>query len=65
MNQHYNQNYTLEEIKEVLDKIHKCIASGKYTISLNDKRKENINFMLNCLTLTGKLRLLTFIPNLI
>lgn len=45
MNQHYNQNYTKEEIEEVLNKIKKCVSLGKYTISRNDKRQENINFI--------------------
>lgn len=45
MNQHYNQNYTRKEIEEVLDKIKKCVSLGKYTISQNDKRKENIDFI--------------------
>lgn len=45
MNQHYNQNYTKEEIEEVLNKIKKCVSLGKYTISQNDKRQENINFI--------------------
>ena len=45
MNQHYNQNYTREEIEEVLDKIKKCVSLGKYTISQNDKHQENIDFI--------------------
>lgn len=45
MNLHYNQNYTREEIKEILDKIKQCVTSGKYTISLNEKRQENIDFI--------------------
>lgn len=47
MNPHYNQNYTREEITKVLEQIKQCIASGKYTISLNGKRQENINFINN------------------
>ena len=45
MNPHYNQNYTRKEIEEVLDKIKKCVASGQYTISLNEMRRENIDFI--------------------
>ena len=45
MNQHYNQNYTKEEIEEVLNKIKKCVSLGKYTISQNDKHQENIDFI--------------------
>lgn len=45
MNPYYNQNYTREEIQNVLDKIKTCVSSGKYTISLNEKRQENIEFI--------------------
>lgn len=45
MNPHYNQNYTVIEITEILDKIKHCIASGKYTVSMNEKRQENMDFI--------------------
>ena len=45
MNPYYNQNYTREEIQNVLDKIKTWVSSGKYTISLNEKRQENIEFI--------------------
>lgn len=45
MNPHYNQNYSREEIKDILAKIKECVTSGKYTISLNEKRQENIDFI--------------------
>ena len=45
MNPYYNQNYTREEIQNVLDKIKNCVSLGKYTISLNEKRQENIEFI--------------------
>lgn len=45
MNEHYNQNYTKEEISVILDKIKACISSGKYAISLNEKRRANIDFI--------------------
>ncbi len=45
MNLHYNQNYTREEIEIVLSKIKQCISSNHYTISLNENRQENINFI--------------------
>lgn len=44
---HYNQNYSKEEISSILRKIKQCIKKGKYTISLNQNRKENRNFVLN------------------
>lgn len=45
MNPHYNQNYSREEIKDILSKIKECISNGKYTISLNERRQENIDFI--------------------
>lgn len=45
MNPYYNQNYTREEIQNVLDKIKTCVSLVKYTISLNEKRQENIEFI--------------------
>lgn len=45
MNPYYNQNYTRDEIREILDKIKNCLSTGKFTISQNDKRQENIDFI--------------------
>lgn len=45
MNPHYNQNYSREEIKDILSKIKECISTGKYTISLNERRQENMDFI--------------------
>ena len=45
MNPHYNQNYSHEEIKDILSKIKECISTGKYTISLNERRQENMDFI--------------------
>ncbi len=45
MNPHYNQNYTREEIDAILAKIKVCIESGRYIISQNEKRQENIDFI--------------------
>ena len=45
MKPYYNQNYTYVEIKDILAKIKKCVSSGKYTISLNEMRQENIDFI--------------------
>ena len=42
MNSHYNQNYTKQEIDEILDKVKNCVYSNRYTISLNENRQENI-----------------------
>lgn len=42
MSQHYNQNYTREEISAVLQKIQECVGGGKYTVARNDNRAENI-----------------------
>lgn len=45
MNSHYNQNYTKQEIDEILDKVKKCVYNNRYTISLNENRQENIDFI--------------------
>lgn len=45
MNQHYNQNYTEEEISIVLEKIKSCVGNNKYVIALNENRQENIDFI--------------------
>lgn len=45
MNSHYNLNYTEEDIDKVLVKIKECIQNDNYTISMNDKRQENIDFI--------------------
>ena len=45
MNPNYNQNYTREDIENILYIIKKCIECNKYTISLNQNRRENIAFV--------------------
>lgn len=45
MNQHYNQNYTREQICSVLDTIKDCIRGKRYVISKNENRQENIEFI--------------------
>jgi len=45
MNPHYNQNYTREQIEEILDKIKDCVNNNKYTIAMNENRQENIDFI--------------------
>lgn len=45
MNSYYNQNYTREEIENVLNKIKGCVGEDRYTISLNENRQENIDFI--------------------
>lgn len=45
MNPHYNQKYSREEIEDILTKIKACVSVGKYTISLNERRQENIDFI--------------------
>jgi len=42
---YYNQNYTRQQIKTILDKIKNCVGNDKYSISLNGKRQENIDFI--------------------
>lgn len=45
MNPNYNQNYTREEVDAVLAKIKSCVEKNRYTISLNENRQENIDFI--------------------
>ena len=45
MNSHYNQNYTKQEIDEILHKVKNCVYNNSYTISLNENRQENIDFI--------------------
>lgn len=45
MNPYYNQNYTREEIDAILAKIKACVEQNRYTISLNENRQENIDFI--------------------
>ena len=45
MTSHYNQNYTKQEIDEILDKVKNCVYNNRYTISLNENRQENIDFI--------------------
>lgn len=44
-NRHYNQGYTKKDIKCILDIFKDCIVEGRYTISLNDNRRENVRFI--------------------
>lgn len=45
MNPNYNQNYTKEDIENILCIIKECIECNKYTISFNQNRQENIEFV--------------------
>lgn len=45
LNPYYNQNYTRAEIDAILEKIKSCVESGRYTISQNENRQENIDFI--------------------
>ena len=38
-------NFTPDEIKEYLDKFRKCVLEGRYSISQNENRQENIDFI--------------------
>ena len=42
----YNTNYTYEEIQSILSEIKSYIKKGKYQISMNNKRKENRDFVV-------------------
>lgn len=45
MNPYYNQNYSREENEDIMAKIKACVSAGKYSISLNERRQENIDFI--------------------
>lgn len=45
MDEHYNQNYTKDQIEVILNEIKECVLLNRFTISINDKRKENIDFI--------------------
>ena len=45
INPYYNQNYTKQEIKQILDVIKECVKSDRYVISMNSNRIENIGFI--------------------
>ena len=47
MNQHYNQNYTREQIAAVLQTIQDCVRESRFIISKNENRQENIDFISN------------------
>ena len=38
-------NFTQDEIKDYLDKFRKCVLEGRYSISQNENRQENIDFI--------------------
>lgn len=45
MNQHYNQNYTREEIDRILAMIKDCIGEDRFIISTKENRQENMDFI--------------------
>jgi len=45
MAEHYNQNYTQEEVDVILQKIKNCVNENRYKISLNENRQENIQLI--------------------
>lgn len=47
MSEFYNQNYSKEQIAAVLTKIQDCIREGRFIISKNESRRENIDFINN------------------
>jgi hypothetical protein len=45
MSEHYNQEYTKEEVEGILQKIKDCINDNCYIIAINENRRENIQFI--------------------
>lgn len=37
--------FTIDEIKDYLDKFRKCVLECRYSISQNENRQENIDFI--------------------
>ena len=45
MSEHYNQNYTREEVEVIFKRIKDCINDNQYIISQNQNRAENVQFI--------------------
>ena len=45
MIEYYNQSYTKEQIEVVLSTIQECVQNDRFSISLNENRQENIDFI--------------------
>lgn len=45
MNPFYNQNYTRQDIDDILSRIKSCVEKNRYVVSLNENRQENIDFI--------------------
>lgn len=45
MNSYYNQNYSREDIANMVKLIQECIKCESYTVSRNANRQENIDFI--------------------
>ena len=54
MNEHYNLNYSEQEIDVILLKIKECINENNFTISQNKNREENIRFIQEYNLITSK-----------
>jgi predicted DNA-binding protein YlxM (UPF0122 family) len=45
MSEHYNTDYSKEEVADVLQEIQECIRADRFTIALNENREENLSFV--------------------
>ena len=45
MQPYYNRNHTREEVAAILARIKECVVADRYTIALNEKRRDNIDFI--------------------
>jgi hypothetical protein len=45
MSRHYNQNYSREQIAAILVTIQDCVREGRFIISKNENRQENVDFI--------------------
>jgi len=42
LGQHYNQNYSREQVKNIVAKFQKCLMGNDFIVSLNENRSENL-----------------------
>lgn len=56
MSRYYNQQYTRQEILEILQRIQDCIRDNQYTVAKNRNRKENIALIREYNITSEKLR---------
>lgn len=59
MHQLIHKDYTMEQVEAILDIIQDCVKHNHYTISRNENRKENNDFIKDYNLTSGKERYFT------